>query len=79
MSELIMDFYNYRTGVVFTLRWRNEEEYRQGKAFLAELLGPAGGVGVDEPGRFPSYYLETEQQFDALLDFRRTLREKQKA
>ena len=79
MSELIMDFYNYRTGVVFTLRWRNEEEYRQGKAFLAELLGPAGGVGVDEPGRVPSYYLENEQQFDALLDFRRTLREKQKA
>ena len=79
MSELIMDFYNYRTGVVFTLRWRNEEEYRQGKAFLAELLGPAGGVGVDEPGRVPSYYLENEQQFDALLDFRRALREKQKA
>jgi hypothetical protein len=70
-----MDFYHYRTGVVFTLRWRNEEEYRQGKAFLAELLGPEGGVGVDEPGRVPSCYLETEQQFDALMDFRRTLRE----
>ena len=76
MSELIMDFYNYRTGVVFTLRWRNEEEYRQGKAFLNELLGPGGGVGVDEPGRVPSYYLENEQQHDALMDFRRTLRQK---
>jgi hypothetical protein len=74
-----MDFYDYRTGVLFTLRWRNEEEYRQGKAFLHELLGPEGGVGVDEPGRVPTYYLETEQQFDALLEFRRTLREKQKA
>jgi hypothetical protein len=75
MSELIMDFYDYRTGALFTLRWRNEEEYRQGKAFLAELLGPEGSVGVDEPGRVPSYYLETEQQFDALLDFRHKLRE----
>jgi len=79
MSELIMDFYDYRTGVLFTLRWRNEEEYRQGKAFLHELLGPEGGVGVDEPGRVPSYYLENEQQYDALLEFRRTLREKQEA
>ena len=78
MSELIMDFYDYRTGVVFTLRWRNEEEYRQGKAFLKELLGPEGGVGVDEPDRVPSYYLENEQQFDALMEFRRTLREKAK-
>jgi hypothetical protein len=75
MSELIMDFYQYSTGVLFTLRWRNEDEYRQGQAFLKELLGPEGGVGVDEPGRVPSYYLENEQQFDALLDFRRTLRE----
>jgi hypothetical protein len=75
MSELIMDFYDYRTGVLFTLRWRTEEEYRQGKAFLAELLGPEGSVGVDEPGRVPTYYLENEQQRDALHDFRRKLRE----
>ena len=75
MSELIMDFYRYSTGGVFTLRWRNEEEYRQGKAFLKKLLGPDGGVRVDEPDRVPSYYLETEQQYDALLDFRRALRE----
>jgi len=78
MSELIMDFDEYWTGVVFTLRWRNEEEYRQGKAFLKELLGPEGGVGVDEAGRIPSYYLENEQQYDALMEFRRTLREKAK-
>ena len=79
MSELIMDFYDYRSGVLFTLRWRNDKEYRQGKAFLKQLLGPEGGVGVDEPGRFPSYYLENEQQRDALMEFRRMLREKQKA
>ena len=79
MSELIMDFYHVPTGVVFTLRWSNEQEYLQGKAFLHELLGPAGACGVNEPGRVPSYYLETEQQYDALLEFRRTLREKQKA
>jgi hypothetical protein len=75
MSELSMDFYDYRTGVLFTLRWRNEDKYRRGQAFLKELLGPEGGVGVDEPGRVPSYYLKTEQQFDALMDFRRKLRE----
>ena len=28
-----------------------------------------------KPGRVPSYYLENEQQYDALLDFRRKLRE----
>ena len=70
-----MDFYYRPTGVVFTARWRNEQEYLQGKAFLHELLGPEGGVGVDESGRVPSYYLENEQQYDALLDFRRKLRE----
>lgn len=75
MSELIMDFYYYPTGVVFTLRWRNEDEYLQGKTFLNELLGPGGGVGVNEPGRVPSYYLENEQQHDALMDFRRALRQ----
>jgi len=79
MSELIMDFYEYRTGVVFTLGWANDGEYRQGKAYSRELVGAGGGVGLDNPGRVPSYYLGTEQQFDALLDFRRTLREKQKA
>ena len=79
MSELIMDFYQYWTGVVLTLRWRNEEEYRQGKTFLHKLLGPAGGVGVNEPGRTPSYYLENKRQYDALLNFRRKLREAAKS
>jgi hypothetical protein len=79
MSTLLMDFYHVSTGAVFTLRWRNEQEYLLGKAFLKKLLGEDGGSSVHEPGRVPFYSLETEQQYDALFDFRRALREKSKA
>jgi len=78
MSMFIMDFYNVESGVQFTLQWRNEEEYLLGKAFLKDLLGDDGSGG-GERGAVPFYYLENDQVRDALLDFRRELREKTKA
>ena len=74
-----MDFYHVPSGVRFTLRWKNEQEYLLGKAFLKELLGEDGGSSVHEPGRVPYYHLENDQLRDALYDFRRELREKNKA
>ena len=78
MSMFIMDFYNVESGVQFTLQWRNEEEYLLGKAFLRDLLGDDGS-GARERGAVPFYYLKNDQVRDALLDFRRELREKTKA
>jgi hypothetical protein len=79
MSEFLTDFYHVPTGVVFTLRWSDEQEYSNAKAFLNELVGPAGSCGLNEPGKVPSYYLENEQQYDALLDFRKKLRQARKS
>jgi hypothetical protein len=78
MSILMMDFYNAESGVQFTLEWRNEAEYALGKEFLKNLLGDEGGASAHEPGRIPFYYLKNDQDRDALLDFRRELREHDK-
>lgn len=76
MSTFIMDFYNAASGAQFTLRWRNEEEFLLGKAFLKSLLGDDGGSGARERGSVPFYCLKNDQDRDALFDFRRELREK---
>jgi hypothetical protein len=78
MSTLLMEFYHVPSGALITLRWRNKEEYLLGKTFLKQLLGEDGGSSVHEPGRAPYYHLENDQQRDALYDFRRALREKNK-
>lgn len=75
----LRDFYSVSDGVQFTLQWRNEEEYLLGKAFLKELLGDEGEPSLHEPGRAPYYLLQNEQQYKALFDFRRELREKSRA
>ncbi|MFZ5733487.1 MAG: hypothetical protein ACOY4O_12175 [Pseudomonadota bacterium] len=67
----------YVTGVVMTISWRDEDEHRQGKAFLRELAGaPATRTTTkwNEPDE--CYYLHEKDKFEALLDFRKALRKK---
>ncbi len=74
MSKYKMDIYNASSGVVMTLSWANEAEFLEGKAFLKTLVG--GRVGQSElaPGELEFYYLENDQQLDALYEFRRALK-----
>jgi hypothetical protein len=54
-----------------TLPWRTEADFKDGLAFLRGLVGEP----VYQKKRYPDqpdfYYLETEDQFDALMQFRR--------
>lgn len=77
MSSLAMEIYDFETGVLMTLRWENEEEYRLGQAFLHQLAGDEARVRGDG-GKPDSYYLESKQQVNALHDFRRDLRDRRK-
>jgi len=72
MATLEMVFYTVATGVQFSVTWKDEEEYRRAKAFLAELGGaPVGRARTDA---LEFYYFETEEQCRALFQFQRELR-----
>jgi hypothetical protein len=74
MPNLKMKIYNAATGVEMTIAWANDEEYKVGNKFLANM----GVLNFPSDGARPaSFYLETNQQLEALYDFRRSLREKQ--
>jgi hypothetical protein len=69
------DIYTASTGVEMTLLW-NEEEYVQAKAFLTNMgaaTGNAAAVGKPE-----FFYLENQQQLDALMEFNHELRKRRR-
>ena len=69
MSEFKTRFYEDWTGVEFTLRWRNQDDYLAARRFLEGLLGgPASTIAGHD-----YFVLDNEQQFDALFAFRREL------
>jgi len=68
-----MEFYTAETGVEFSVTWKDDQEYRRAKAFLAELAGPPAGRARAEDPEF--YYFETKEQCRALFRFQRELRE----
>ncbi len=74
MPKYEMEIYNASSGVVLTLSWDSEVEYLQGKAFLKELVGGRVGQAELRPGELEFYYLENDQQRDALYEFMRTLK-----
>jgi hypothetical protein len=62
----------YCRGVVHEITWASDRDFRAGEAFLEELAGPGG---PDEEGvRY--YFFKTEDQLEALYDFRALLRER---
>ena len=58
-------------GVSMVLPWRNEVEFKDGVAFLRGLIGEPAYRKKRYPDQPDSYYLETEDQFVALMEFRR--------
>ena len=69
MGDYRMEFYNSVTGVQFRLRWKSEEEFRAAQAFLLELLGPDNVIRPRTAQALPYYYLESEQQLNAVVTF----------
>lgn len=65
-------FYDYATGVEFSVTWPTERQYLSAKAFLDELTG--GSVHRSDPEQPDFYILENEQQREAMLDFRKRMR-----
>lgn len=73
MSKLKMKIYTAASGVEMTVAWANEEEYKLGNKFLADM----GVLNFPSDGDRPaSFYLETKQQLESLYEFRRSLRDK---
>lgn len=75
MSKFEMEFYIATTGVALFLSWRNEREFRMGQAFLQELADGPVYTKKLYPDQPDIYYLETEQQYEALMNFRQRLRD----
>lgn len=69
MSGFKTFIYEDWTGVAYTVRWRSDADRLAARRFLEKLLGgPASMVeGHDH------LVLDTEQQLDALIAFRREL------
>lgn len=80
MSKFRTEFYcdanTYMCGIQFELVWRNEAEHELAQSFLRELFGDPCGVADPARGKPEFYLIETEEQFEALFDFQRKLRER---
>lgn len=64
----------YVTGVEMTMSWLNAEEQREGHEFLTRLVGPPAG---QTDGAARAYYcIHDKAMFEALMDFRKALRDK---
>lgn len=76
-----MDIYTATTGVEMTIKWANEEEYQLGKKFLTDMEAGCGppDKARDHDQKPEFFYLENEQQLEALFKFMRSLKEKREA
>ena len=74
MSNYRTEIYTQHNGVQMTLVWPNEREFWLGQQFLQDMAGPTSTTRrhPDDP---EFYYLTTEAQFEALLEFRRKPRD----
>lgn len=74
MSRFLMEFYTPPHGVVVTFDCKTELNYVRAKVFLQVLVGGPCSPGETERSDPIFYYIETEQQKEALFSFLRTLR-----
>lgn len=65
-------------GIEMILTWHDEDEYWLGRAFLATLDDYPESLRKTDPDHLEWYYIDNDQ-FEALLDFRKELRDKRKA
>lgn len=77
MSKLKMTFYYLPKGVEFSLSWADEQQYLAAKEILDAVTGGSYCEIESGPDRPDYYVLETEKQFGALRELRRTLRNKE--
>lgn len=64
-----VEIYCGHNGIIMQLPWWNEEQFKEGVSFLRGMVGdPVQREKPDEPD---CYYLETEDQFEALMRLRR--------
>jgi hypothetical protein len=74
MADFKTILYKDWTGAHFEWRWSRQDHYLAARKFLETLLGgPASPV---EGGDF--FLLENEQQYDALIAFRRELERRER-
>ncbi len=74
--NLQMDIYTADIGVQMMVAWANEDEYQLGRKFLVDI-GALEFPSDDARGTKPDFFhLQNEQQLDALLRFRKSLRDK---
>lgn len=76
--SLEMDVYIQTNGVQMTIAWTNEEEYQIGRNFLMNLGASCGQSSERRHDKPAFFYLENENQLEALFEFRQSLREKGK-
>jgi hypothetical protein len=74
VSSFLMEFYTPPHGVVVTFDCKTELNYLRVKVFLEHLVGGPCSPGDTERTDPIFYYIETEQQKEALFNFLRTLR-----
>lgn len=67
-----MEIYTRSAGAM-TIAWANHVEYKLGDKFLTDM----GVLRFPPDGdKLASFYLENAEQLEALLEFRRSLRQK---
>jgi hypothetical protein len=73
MANLKMVLYTAFDGVESRITWKNEEVYRQVKKFLEDMDVQLGPISGNVPTDAEFAYMETEQQYDAMVEFVRSL------
>ena len=74
ISRYCMDIYMAFNGVQATMRWPDEEAYRRGRDLLRAMGCGSGDIRDDfDPQKPEFFYLENEQQLDALYELRHAL------
>jgi len=79
MANMKMVLYTAYDGIETRMAWDNEESYRLVKQFLEDMgidITPIKSGGMPTDAEFA--YMETEQQYDALCDFTRALKDEGK-
>jgi hypothetical protein len=70
MSRYRVEIYCAHNGLRMEMPWRNEAAFSDGVAFLRGLVGEPAYQKKRYPDQPDFYYLETEDQFEALMQFR---------
>jgi len=75
MSNLEMRIYTAFNGVESVAKWRGEREFEAAKNYLKEIGALVMGISENNKAKEGVYvYVETKEQFEALVEFTNSLR-----